>query len=154
MEGHALSDADAAQRIQNFATRLIRLARTTRKGSALSSAQYSAMALLAAHPGLSVVDLARREGVAHPTMSRLVAGLEKTGLVVRAKHAQDSRSSLLTLTDSGERLYQEVAARRVMLFRMLLSQLSPGAVQEIVDLVDRGMIDLEQALRAVPTRDM
>jgi DNA-binding MarR family transcriptional regulator len=154
MERNALAEADAAQKIQHFATRLIRLARTTSKEHALSSAQYSAMALLAAHPGIAVVDLARREGVAHPTMSRLVAGLEKAGLVIRTKNPQDSRSSLITLTGTGERTYQDVAARRVMLFRMLLGQLSPGAVQEILGIVDRDMIGIEQALRAAPAQDM
>jgi hypothetical protein len=65
---------DPAERLQHFATRLIRIARSTHKEHALSSAQYSVLALLNEKPGSSVVELARREGVAHPTMSRLFGG--------------------------------------------------------------------------------
>lgn len=149
-----LADEEVARKLQHFATRLIRLARTSYDGHALTSAQYSAMAILSAHPGITVVELARREAVAHPTISRLLSGLEKRGLVAREKNIQDNRSSLLTLTDLGQRTYDGVAARRVMLFRMLLGQLSPATVQEILALADRGMMDIEQSLRTDPPPDM
>lgn len=139
-------DEEAARRIQHFATRLIRLARTTSSGPAITSAQYSAMALLAASPGLSVGDLARREGVAHPTMSRMVAGMARAGLLLRERDEADSRSRRLKLTHLGERSYREVADRRTMLFRMLLSQLSPATVAEVLGLVERIGTDFERAL--------
>lgn len=129
--------ADPAVRLQHFATRLIRLARTSHKEHALSSAQYSVMALLSNEPDLSVVELARREGVAHPSMSRLIAGLIRLHLVLRLPDLTDKRSGLLRLTPSGEKLYREVAERRVMLFRILVSQLSPEALTEILGVVDQ-----------------
>jgi len=133
----ASADSDPAIRLQHFATRLIRIARSTHKEHALSSAQYSVMALLNDRPGMSVVELARREGVAHPTMSRLIAGLVKRNFVSRAVDPADKRSGLLRLTTAGAKLYREVAERRIMLFRMLLSQLSPAAIAEILAVVDR-----------------
>lgn len=149
-----MADVDAARKIQHFATRLIRLARTTAKGHALSSAQYSAMALLSAHPDIPLIELARRESVAHPTMSRLVNGLEKAGLAKRRRDPKDGRSSLLSLTEQGEHLYQEVAARRVQLFELLLAQLSPATVEEILVLAERSFLPIEDALRARSLSDM
>lgn len=89
---------DPAIRLQHFATRLIRIARATHKEHALSSAQYSVMALLNDQPGMSVVELARRESVAHPTMSRLISGLINRNFVSRAVDPADKRSGLLCLT--------------------------------------------------------
>ncbi len=138
---------DPAVRLQHFATRLIRLARTSHKERALSSSQYSVMALLSNEAGMSVVELARREGVAHPSMSRLIAGLVRLGLVLRTPDPEDRRSGLLRLTPEGERLYREVAERRVMLFRMLVSQLSPETLAEVLSVVDRMAEPLEAAFR-------
>lgn len=142
------ADDDPAVRLQHFATRLIRIARSTHKEHALSSAQYSVMALLSNHPGMSVVELARRESVAHPTMSRLIAGLIKLSFVSRTVNPADGRSSLLRLTPAGEKLYREVAERRIVLFRMLLSQLSPAAIAEILSVVDRMAGPVETAFQS------
>lgn len=139
----ACADTDPAIRLQHFATRLIRIARSTHKEHSLSSAQYSAMALLNDRPGMKVVELARRESVAHPTMSRLIAGLIKLGFVSRSTDPADSRSGLLRLTAAGQKLYREVADRRITLFRMLLSQLSPETIAEILAVVDRMADPLE-----------
>jgi DNA-binding MarR family transcriptional regulator len=138
---------DPAEKLQHFATRLIRIARSTHKEHSLSSAQYSVLALLNEKPGSSVVELARREGVAHPTMSRLIAGLIKMGIVSRAPDLTDKRSRLLRLTPAGQRLYQEVAERRVALFRMLLSQLRPETIAEILAVTERLAEPVEKAFR-------
>lgn len=130
-------DADPAVRLQHFATRLIRIARSTHKEHSLSSAQYSVMALLSNEPSMSVVELARRESVAHPTMSRIIAGLVRLSFVSRTANPSDGRRGLLRLTPAGEKLYREIAERRILLFRMLLSQLSPATVAEILAVVDR-----------------
>ncbi len=142
------ADTDPAIKLQHFATRLIRIARSTHKEHSLSSAQYSVMALLNNHPGLTVVELARRESVAHPTMSRLITGLIKIGFVSRTVDPADKRSGLLRLTPAGQKLYLEVAERRIALFRMLLSQLSPGTIAEILAVVDRMAAPLENAFRS------
>lgn len=142
------ADSDPAVKLQHFATRLIRMARSTHKEHSISSAQYSVMALLNNHPGLSVVELARRESVAHPTMSRLIAGLIKGGFVSRTVDPADKRSGLLRLTPAGQKLYLEVAERRITLFRMLLSQLSPETIAEILAVVDRMADPLENAFRS------
>jgi DNA-binding MarR family transcriptional regulator len=142
------AETDPAVKLQHFATRLIRLARASHKEHSISSAQYSVMALLSNQPGMSVVELARRESVAHPTMSRLVAGLIKVALVRRTANPADGRSHLLRLTSAGEQTYRDIADRRTLLFRMLLSQLSASTVAEIVTVADRMMDPLETVFKS------
>jgi MarR family transcriptional regulator, temperature-dependent positive regulator of motility len=129
-------DEDPAVRLQHVATRLLRLARAPEKAGGLTSAQYAAMAVLHAQPGISVVELARIEHVAHPTMSRMVAALVKAGLVARTADDADKRIQSLHLTDAGRSAYLSAAERRVALFRFALARLSPAATAELLALAD------------------
>lgn len=147
-------DAHAAWKVQQFATRLSRLARTANRGHGITSSQYSLMALLSAEPNTSVAELARREVVAHPTMSRLITTLEKANLVRRSPDPKDGRSSLVSLTKEGDQLYEEVATRRERLFELLLAQLSPTTIQDVLDLVDRSATSIEASLRESWSQDM
>lgn len=127
----------AAVRLQHLATKLLRLTRSSQGEGVLTSAQYSAMATLHHRPGISLIDLARMEAVTHPTMSRIVKGLEKSGFIVRHASPDDRRSNLLYLTPCGQELYLRAAARREALFKTILSQLSPSAVSEISEVIER-----------------
>jgi DNA-binding MarR family transcriptional regulator len=138
---------DPATLLQHFATRLLRIARSTHKDHALTSSQYSLMALLYERPGSSIVELARREGVAHPTISRIIAGLAKAGFVERRPHGNDRRVTILNLTPAGEQLYREVSHRRVMLFRLMIAQLKPETVDDILALTEQFAIAVENKLR-------
>lgn len=139
--------SDPAKRLQHFSTRLLRIARSTHKEHALTSSQYSLMALLYERPECSIVELAKREGVAHPTTSRIVAGLAAAGFIQRKPHPNDRRISVLSLTEAGQQLYTEVAERRVMLFRIMISQLKPETVDELLALTDRFAIPVENDFR-------
>ena len=134
-------DDDPAVKLQHLATRLIRMARSPAGEGGITSSQYSAMAVLNDKGAISLVALARLEGVSHPTMSRIVAGLVRAGHVTRSANPADKRSQLLELSDEGRDLYLAKAERRIALFRMLLSRLSPATVAEIVE----AMKDLSDA---------
>jgi DNA-binding MarR family transcriptional regulator len=58
-------------------------------------------------------DLARREGVAQPTMSKLVAGLERDRLVVRHADSDDHRAVIVDLTADGRALVRRARARKI-----------------------------------------
>ena len=143
-----MPEVDPAEKLQHVATRLIRIARSSHKEHSISSAQYSLMALLNDEPGKSVVWLAQRENVSHPTISRIVAGLIKKGLVARDPDPNDKRSGLLRLTPAGLKLYREVAERRVRLFQMILSQLQPETVADILVVAERISKPLETAFQS------
>jgi DNA-binding MarR family transcriptional regulator len=68
----------------------------------LRPAQFAVCQQLAAHPeGLRLTDLAAYAGITKPSMSALVAGLERSGYVERAVDAQDQRAQLVRFTERG-----------------------------------------------------
>ena len=98
----------AAIRLQTLATRLLRLARSRSGDHGLSSAQYSALAVLHERGPLPLVELARAELVTHPTMSRLAAGLVKRGMIERVGDPKDRRVRHLTITPEGRATYEKI----------------------------------------------
>jgi DNA-binding MarR family transcriptional regulator len=122
---------ETAARLQSLATRLLRLARRGDRESGIGSAQYSAMAVLHTDAPLPLVELARRERVAHPTMSRVVAALVRQNLVARVADARDRRSRLLALTDEGRAVYERISARRIEITAAVLSLLKPETVEDV-----------------------
>lgn len=137
----------AAIRLQTLATRLLRLARSRSGDHGLSSAQYSALAVLHERGPLPLVELARAERVTHPTMSRLAAGLVKHGMVERVGDEKDRRISRLALTAEGRATYEKIAANRITVTAAILSQLSKETVAELVEVVGRVAGPLEEKLR-------
>jgi len=94
---------DVAARLYVAVGRLVRVLRRT--GTAqVSPGAFSALGALSAAGPLRPGDLAVREGVAAPTMTRIVAGLEEAGYVRRAPDPQDGRAVLVDLTDAGANL--------------------------------------------------
>ena len=86
---------------------------------------------------MSVVELARSERVSHPTMSRIVAGLNRAGAVSRTAKPSDRRSRTVELTDRGRELYEKICANRTALTAAILDQLSPTAAAEVLAAVER-----------------
>ncbi|MFT4075402.1 MAG: MarR family transcriptional regulator [Asticcacaulis sp.] len=126
-----------AARIQNYATRFLRRARVLEEGSQLTSAQYCALSTLNSHPALSLTELAELERVAHPTMSRIVSGLMRNGLIERQPDAHDRRTHRLSLSPAGKSTYEAIYARRLVLIDALLKQLKPETVADLMQALDR-----------------
>lgn len=135
-----------AVRLQALATRILRLARSANAEHALTSAQYSALAVLHERGAVSLVELARAERVAHPTMSRIVAGLEKRGAVARPADPGDRRMRRVDLTPEGRALYEQVAANRIAVTAAILGQLRPETRAEVLAVVARVAEGIEKTL--------
>ncbi len=133
--------SDVAIRIQNLATRFLRRARLMDDGSSLTSSQYSILSTLNAHPDTALTDLARLEGVSHPTMSRAIATLIKKGLVERHADVSDKRSSSLTLTASGRDSYFSIYSRRLALIEIVIKQLKPETVTDLLQTLENIGLD-------------
>lgn len=90
-----------------------RVARDT--GDELSLSQHHVLLALAGQPELRAGALAEAAGVAPPTASRMLDGLERMGVVTRTPSAQDRRGVTVCLTPKGKRLLErkqrEVTAR-------------------------------------------
>lgn len=85
--------------------------------------QLSALVTIEQHGPLRLSELARREAVTAPTMSRVLTALGDNGLVVRAPDPQDARGVLVTISCEGARRLAEVRSHRTALVARRLNRL-------------------------------
>ena len=109
--------------------RLARRMRIERADTSLTLSQFAALATVERDGPLSPGELAAREKVQPPSMTRLVARLEELGLVLRSPHPTDRRQVLLTLSEAGAALIHEERRRRDVWLAQRLAELSPDEVQ-------------------------
>jgi DNA-binding MarR family transcriptional regulator len=138
---------DVADSLHSAAIHLLRRVRRVDEASGLTAARLSALSVLVFGGPTTVGGLARAEQVSAPTMSRLVAALERDGLAIREANADDARSVVVSATTAGRRVLLEGRERRIAELEGLLAALSP---QE-VDVLGRAAGLVEQALRLPPS---
>jgi DNA-binding MarR family transcriptional regulator len=126
---------ETADRLHSAAIHLLRRLRVRDRESGVGPAQLSALSVLVLGGGpRSLGELAEAEQVRPPTMSRIVAGLVRTGLVRRGK-TEDGRRVRLAATRKGTRVLQEGRRRRVRSLAEALSSLSSedrGKVRRLI----------------------
>ena len=108
----ALSDAALASALRLSVMRLARRMRAERPESSLSLTQLAALATLERHGPLTPRELAQAERVSPPSMTRVVAALEASGLATRTGHPSDGRQVLLCASPAGVALLREDRRRR------------------------------------------
>jgi len=89
-----IDDAELTQRLQRVVGKLSRLLRRG-EPSVIGPGAMSALSTLANEGPLRPSDLATREGVRPPTMTRIVTGLEEGGYVERTVDPADRRATWL-----------------------------------------------------------
>jgi len=77
------------------------------KGSGLSPAQMHAIEVIGHRQDMRMKELAERLGITTGTLTVTVDKLEKKGLVLRKPHQHDRRSWLISLTESGRRIFSQ-----------------------------------------------
>ncbi len=129
-----------ATRLHSAAIHLLRGVRREDAASGLPPAQLSALSVLVFGGDQTLGRLAAAEQVRSPTMSRIVAGLEAAGLVARAPHPSDARSSLIAATPVGRELLVAGQQRRVGVIEERLRELSPeelAALERAIGALER-----------------
>ena len=96
------------------------------------AARLSALSVIVYGGPIRVSALARAEQVRTPTMTPIVAALEREGLVAREADASDGRASLLRATPRGNRVMQDGRGRRVARLAQELSRL-PARDRQTLD---------------------
>ena len=81
-------------------------------GADLSPSQTAALATIERHGPLTPSELAERERVQRPTVTRVLARLEVAGLVERAADPADRRCSLVSISAEGSALLDALRARK------------------------------------------
>lgn len=117
-----IEETELAARLRLVVGRLNRRIRIDGRES-VPPLQLSAMVTVEEHGPLRLSELARREAVSVPTMSRVLTALDEQGLVVRTPDPQDARGVLVTLSDDGARRLAEVRSHRTALVARRLGRL-------------------------------
>jgi DNA-binding MarR family transcriptional regulator len=95
-------------------------------GAGLSPSQTAALATIERHGPLTPSELAERERVQRPTVTRVLARLEEAGLVDRAADPTDRRSSLVSISPDGHALLESVRARKDAYLARRIDALEPA----------------------------
>jgi DNA-binding MarR family transcriptional regulator len=104
---------DVADRLHSAAIHLLRRLRAEDDASGLTAPRLSALSVIVFRGPLTLGELAAAEQVSPPTISRLVAGLERDGLVRRSPGSGDRRIHMVSATAAGRRLLAHGRRRRV-----------------------------------------
>src|SRR5829696_3830324 len=116
---------------QQLASRLrLAIARSARRlrqeaGTDLSPSLTAALATIERHGPLTPSELAARERVQRPTVTRVACRLEEEGLVTRAPDPADRRSALITVTPAGRTLLAAARTRKDAFLSERLEALAP-----------------------------
>ncbi|GDY30170.1 MarR family winged helix-turn-helix transcriptional regulator [Gandjariella thermophila] len=128
-----------ASRLRLAVVRLNRRLRAQRTSSVVSLTQLSALSCLHKCGSLTPGELAAKEGVQPPSMTRVIAALEELGYVSRRPHPTDGRQAIVELTEAGvDYIEAEVSAREAWLDKRLAELTSEerdllGRAAEIID---------------------
>lgn len=125
--------AEVADRLHSAAIHLLRRLRVRDLASGIGPAQLSALSVLVFGGPRSLSELAEAEQVRLPTMSRIVAGLERSGLL-RRRETEDKRRFRLEATAKGIKILQEGRRRRVESLAEAVQSLSQQEVRKLGEL--------------------
>jgi DNA-binding MarR family transcriptional regulator len=106
------------------ALRLLRRLRSEQTPDALSGVHFSALDSVAQHGALTPRELANREQVQPPTMTRLIADLQAGGLISRRVDPDDRRRQILEVTPAGTELLASANAAKLRWLCAHLSELT------------------------------
>ena len=112
-------------------------------GAGISPSQTAALATIERHGPLTPSELAERERVQRPTVTRVLARLEQDGLVSRAADPADRRSSLLSVSEDGRALLAAMRTRK----DAFLARRLEGLDDEEREALARAAAILEQMLQ-------
>lgn len=135
MRSRRVNRAELADQLHSAAIHLLRQLRKEDDASGLSAPRLSALSVVVFGGPVTLGQLARAEQVRPPTMTKIVTGLEKDGLVQRKPDPNDGRLTNIVATAKGQRILVEGRARRVKSLTDAVDRLNEGELAQL----DRGI---------------
>lgn len=133
---------EIADRLHSAAIHLLRYARKQDVLSREGPARLSALSVLVFGGTMTLGQLASAEQVKPPTMSRIVAGLKRSGLAKIDSDVRDARRIRVSVTTKGERLLQEARRKRILALAEVLSGLNEAelsVLREAAKIIEGGI---------------
>jgi DNA-binding MarR family transcriptional regulator len=129
-----------ASRLRLAVVRLNRRLRAQRTDSTVTLTQLSALSCVHKCGPLTPGELAAKERVQPPSMTRVIAALEERGLVSRSPHPSDGRQAIVSVTEEGLAYLDAEAAARERWLDQRLAELTDDereVLARCVELIDR-----------------
>ncbi|MEJ5070632.1 homoprotocatechuate degradation operon regulator HpaR [Leclercia adecarboxylata] len=101
----------------------------------LTEQQWRIVRVLAEHPSMDFHDLAFRTCILRPSLTGILTRMERDGLVLRLKPLNDQRKLYVSLTQTGQKLYENAQAQVEEVYRQLEAQYSPEKMQQLTALL-------------------
>jgi len=133
--GDPVADVVQVERLRHAVTRLARLLRQQDEGE-FGATATSALATVKLHGPITLGDLAGREQVSPPTMTKVVEKLEAHGFVTRATDARDRRVTQVSVTTAGRRHLERTKALRTAWLAERMSALDTDQRQRLATAVE------------------
>lgn len=144
MRSQRAKRAELADQLHSAAIHLLRQLRKEDDASGLSAPRLSALSVVVFGGPVTLGQLARAEQVRPPTMTKIVTGLEKDGLVERKPDSHDGRLTRIVATARGQRILIEGRARRVKSLTQAVDGLSESELAQL----DRGIKVFQKLISA------
>ena len=131
-----LATIAAADRLHSVAIHLLRRVRKQDEASGVGPAQLSALSVLVFAGPKTLGELAAAEQVKPPTMSRIVAGLQRSHLIEITRDPLDARRVNIRATAKGTRLLQQGRQRRIEYLAAHLGSLTAAELAQLAAAAD------------------
>jgi DNA-binding MarR family transcriptional regulator len=141
-----IETTELANRLRPVLLKLNRELRREIHSLGVTGGQVSLLVAIKYAPGIGVRELAARERISVPGMSKFVSRLEAAGLVARAPVGGDRRRVGLTLTEAGSRVLRSVKSKRTAWLAARLRTLD----DEQLEALDRAIEPLSLLLEDAP----
>ncbi|MBO0713373.1 MAG: MarR family transcriptional regulator [Acidimicrobiales bacterium] len=126
-----VDDATLASSLRTSVMHLARRLRGQRSDASLTLPELSALATLEHRGPMTPTELALREKVRPPSITRVLAALSQQGLVTRHAHPSDGRQALVAITEAGLALIKVDRARRDAWLSRRFGELEPDELQSL-----------------------
>jgi DNA-binding MarR family transcriptional regulator len=131
MLAEVLDTTAVANRLRPVLLKLNRELRREIHSLGVTGVQVSLLVQIKYAPGIGVRELAARERMSVPGMSKFVTRLEDAGLIERAPVAGDRRRVGLIVTAAGHRVLRSVKSKRTAWLADRLRHLDPDELEAI-----------------------
>ena len=128
-----LSSRAVSAELHSASVRLLRRLRAVDREAPVGPARLSALSILVMAGPQTIGRLAELEQVRAPTMTRIVAGLERDGLASRRPDPDDARVVWIHASPAGAKLLRAARRRRERELEGLLSGLSARDLRTLSD---------------------
>lgn len=109
----------------------------TREGLTLTPVQYSALTAIRNHPGIDQATVAGLVAYDRATLGKVIDRLDERGLLERRPSEADRRSKVLTLTDAGAALLDQVKPKVEAIQPAILDGLDESERVVFIDMLQK-----------------